>query len=350
MSSLSTFLLQVLSQIAAQLSPARYGINFLDIIIVVVIFFYAKEGYSLGFTLAALDLFSFIVSFTIALKFYAFFAHILTVYFSLPIGFANAAGFFLTAFFCEVFFNMLLRRLLDYVPVLNTRNVVYKAFQKADHLLGILPGIISAFIILSFLLSVIVALPSSPLIKRLVTGSQIGSKLIANTSLFESKLNDIFGGALNETMNFLTVEPKSTELVTLHFKVTDGSVNTDAEQAMFVLVNKEREKNGLPDLVWDMKLTEVGRAHSKDMFERGYFSHYTPEGLSPFDRMTAAGISFTYAGENLALAPSTDLAMQGLMNSPGHRANILSPNFHKIGIGAIDGGVYGLMFSQEFTN
>lgn len=83
---------------------------------------------------------------------------------------------------------------------------------------------------------------------------------------------------------------------------------------------------------------------------RGYFSHYTPEGLSPFDRMNAAGMSFSFAGENLALAPNVAMAMQGLMNSAGHRANILSPNFGKVGIGVIDGGIYGEMFCQEFTD
>ena len=66
--------------------------------------------------------------------------------------------------------------------------------------------------------------------------------------------------------------------------------------------------------------------------------------------MQKAGINYQYAGENLALAPSTSLAMQGLMNSPGHRANILSPNFHKVGIGVIDGGIYGEMYTQDFTN
>lgn len=66
--------------------------------------------------------------------------------------------------------------------------------------------------------------------------------------------------------------------------------------------------------------------------------------------MENAGIKFVAAGENLALAPSTELAMEGLMNSPGHRANILSPQFGKIGIGAMQGGIYGLMFTQEFTD
>ncbi len=66
--------------------------------------------------------------------------------------------------------------------------------------------------------------------------------------------------------------------------------------------------------------------------------------------MDADSITYGYAGENLALAPSTELAMQGLMNSPGHRKNILSPNFTKVGIGVMDGGIYGKMFTQEFTD
>ena len=66
--------------------------------------------------------------------------------------------------------------------------------------------------------------------------------------------------------------------------------------------------------------------------------------------MTEANIVFTYAGENLALAPSVDLAMKGLMQSPGHKANILSTNFHRVGVGVIDGGIYGEMFCQEFTD
>ena len=86
------------------------------------------------------------------------------------------------------------------------------------------------------------------------------------------------------------------------------------------------------------------------MFARGYFSHYTPEGLSPFDRMAQTDVSYTYAGENLALAPNVTVAMQGLMQSPGHRANILFPNFGKLGVGVIDGGIYGQMYCQEFTD
>jgi uncharacterized protein YkwD len=86
------------------------------------------------------------------------------------------------------------------------------------------------------------------------------------------------------------------------------------------------------------------------MFARGYFSHISPEGKSPFDRMKAGGVSFGSAGENLALAPTLELAHQGLMNSPGHRANILSPKYKTVGIGIINGGPYGLMVTQDFSD
>lgn|SRR5579885_2093976 len=329
---------------------AHLKISVLDLLIILTFLFYAHEGYTLGFSLAAIDLVSFIFSFILALRFYNSIAKLLTIFFTLPIGFANAISFFLIAFFSEVLLSLLSHWLLKLLPSLRQTSPVYRFYKKIDHILGILPGLLSAFIILSFILTVIVALPSSQFIKQQVSGSQLGSKLVANTSFFDSKLNDIFGGALNDTLSFMTIEPKSDELVNLHFTVSNGTIDTQAEQDMFAMVNTQRAQYGLAPLSFDESLALVARAHSQDMFKRGYFSHFTPEGLSPFDRMAKAGITFTSAGENLALAPSTELAMQGLMNSPGHRANILDPGYHKIGIGAVDGGIYGIMFTQDFTN
>ena len=84
-----------------------------------------------------------------------------------------------------------------------------------------------------------------------------------------------------------------------------------------------------------------------DMFARGYFAHDTPEGRDPFDRIRAGGVRFLTAGENLALARSVQIAHTGLMNSPGHRANILRPEFGRVGIGIMDGGMRGLMVTQN---
>lgn len=340
----------IFSYISLQVSHYLAVFNFLDLIIVLIILFYIREGYNLGFTLSFLDLISFIIAFIAALKFYSFLATFFTTFFNMPIGLANALGFFLMAFVSEVVMSLVARRIMRYLPDLPPGMWITKAFAALNHWLGILPGLVSAFIILSFLLSVIVTFPSSPVIKQAVDNSVIGSKLIANTSQFESALNQVFGGALNGTLNFLTVEPKSDETIQLHYKYAKGTVDEKAEQQMFQMVNQQRVDQGLEPLIFDNSLRDIARAHSNDMFKRGYFSHYTPEGLSPFDRMQKAGITYQYAGENLALAPDTALAMQGLMNSPGHRANILSPNFHKVGIGVINGGIYGEMYTQDFTN
>lgn len=340
----------IIIYIHAKLTHYLSTFNFLDLIIVLIILFYIREGYNLGFTLSLLDLASFIIAFIAALKFYAFFAAFFTTFFNMPIGFANALAFFLVALVSEVILALIARRVTRYLPGLPRDKWFTKVFISLNHWLGIIPGLVSAFIILSFILSIIVTFPSSPLIKQAVNNSVIGSKLVANTSQFESILNQVFGGALNETLNFLTVEPKSNETIQLHFKVLNGTVDATAEQQMLQMVNQQRVSQGLDPLVFNAALRTIARQHSDDMFKRGYFSHFTPEGFSPFDRMAKAGINYQYAGENLALAPSTSLAMQGLMNSPGHRANILSPNFHKVGIGVINGGIYGEMFTQDFTN
>ncbi len=68
------------------------------------------------------------------------------------------------------------------------------------------------------------------------------------------------------------------------------------------------------------------------------------------DRLNEAAISYSVAGENLALAPTVQTAHNGLMNSEGHRKNILDPEFKKLGVGVIDNGVYGKMFVQVFTD
>ena len=119
---------------------------------------------------------------------------------------------------------------------------------------------------------------------------------------------------------------------------------------MLALVNQERANAGLAALALDPALTEVARRHSADMLARGYFAHTSPDGRDPAGRLAAAGITYRIAGENLALAPTLQLAHTGLMNSPEHRENILRPDFGRVGIGILDGGVHGLMVTQVFRD
>jgi len=180
--------------------------------------------------------------------------------------------------------------------------------------------------------------------------SVIADKLAGNIGWLDDKLSPIFHDAVQKSLSRTTIEPESNETVKLNFKVDDAKARPDLESKMLEWVNKERTSRGLRPLQWDPQLLPVARSHSQDMFQRGYFSHYTLEGKDPFDRMKAAGVKYYTAGENLALGPTLMICHDGLMNSPGHRANILNPSYGRIAIGILDGGAYGLMISQEFRN
>ena len=86
------------------------------------------------------------------------------------------------------------------------------------------------------------------------------------------------------------------------------------------------------------------------MYVRGYFSHVTPDGHSAFDRLQSAGVTFLAAGENIAFAPDADSAEASLLASPEHRANILAPDYVRVGIGVLHAPGYEEMFTQEFAD
>ncbi|CAM4326286.1 CAP domain-containing protein [Lacicoccus alkaliphilus] len=106
------------------------------------------------------------------------------------------------------------------------------------------------------------------------------------------------------------------------------------EYQLFDLTNAARVKHDLTPLEWHEAVSVTARAHSTDMAENDYFSHQNQDGQSPFDRMAEDDISFSTAGENLAAGqPSSIFAHQGLMNSEGHRKNILQTRFEELGVG-----------------
>lgn len=127
-----------------------------------------------------------------------------------------------------------------------------------------------------------------------------------------------------------------------------GFLSAD-ERAMLDLVNAARREAGLAPLAPDPALTRLARMKAQDMVDRRYFSHYSPTYGSPFDMLRAHGVEYRYAGENIAGAPTVARAHGALMQSPGHRANILGRNYTRVGIGIVDGGPYGKMFVQLFT-
>jgi uncharacterized YkwD family protein len=118
------------------------------------------------------------------------------------------------------------------------------------------------------------------------------------------------------------------------------------EQKVVDLTNQERAKNGLAALKVDAALSKMAREKSRDMSANGYFSHTSPTYGSPFDMMKQFGITYKYAGENIAMGQrSPEEVVKAWMNSEGHRKNILNPNFNHIGVGYVEQGNY---WTQEF--
>lgn len=125
--------------------------------------------------------------------------------------------------------------------------------------------------------------------------------------------------------------------------VNNGGNAGSSEQSAFAsevinLVNQERAKAGLNALTEDKALSKMALDKAKDMYDNNYFDHTSPTYGSPFDMMKAYGINYSYAGENIAKGQrSPQEVMNSWMNSPGHRQNIMSPNFTKIGVAYYNG-------------
>src|SRR3989344_564364 len=281
--------------------------NWLDLVIIFILIFFVARAFRFGFWVVLVDL------------------------------------VLLLAVFVESILGVILYKLVYLVPVRLKKGIVSK-------FLAIFPAIGEGFIMVSFLLILALAFPISPKIKADITESRIGGLLIEKTSGVETKVNEVFGGVIEDALTFYTIKPESREVVELTVTKRELSIDELSETEMFKLVNKERKEMGVAELIWDVRLVPVARAHATDMWERSYFGHISPEGEDIGGRLEKAGVNFFVAGENLALAPTLQTAHIGLMNSQGHRENILSRDFNRMGIGVIDNGVYGKMFVQIFID
>jgi uncharacterized protein YkwD len=220
-------------------------------------------------------------------------------------------------------------------------------------LLGYALGAVRGALLFLFFVSLAFALPVRGQLKQAILDSHSGPPFVSLSRHVEGQIKNVFGGAIQESLNFLTIKPGSDANYDLGFKTQEKQLAPDpqSEAVMLELVNKERVSRGFAPLTIDPRLTEVARAYAKEMFEHGFFSHTSQvDGSTPAERVERAGITYEIVGENLAFAPDVYIAHQGLMNSEGHRKNILYPDFRHVGIGVIDGGVYGRMFVQEFKD
>lgn len=318
--------------------------NLIDIAIIALVLLSVLNGWRRGFILGVLDLLGWALVLIVGLHFYQPVARWLGAHLDLwpdvwdrPIAFVGIA--ILAGGLVQLMGHVLLRR----VP----KKVHENTFNR---LFGLIPGLANGLVTAALVAALLLAIPLSETIRERARESQLVNRLAIYAETLEAALHPVFAEAIAETLNFLTIQPESDERVALPYTVANPRPRPDLEARMLELVNKERVAAGLKPLAPDPELTEVARQHSADMFARGYFAHDTPDGRDPFDRMREANVRFVNAGENLALAPTVPVAHRGLMNSSGHRANILFPQFGRVGIGIMDGGTRGLMISQDFRN
>ncbi|MBI2842293.1 MAG: CvpA family protein [Armatimonadetes bacterium] len=318
--------------------------NWVDLVIILVLLLYAYRGWVSGFLSIGTGLVGFIVSLALATLLYIPAGSVLRAA-GVSHNLSKAVAFLLLWLVAAVIFSLAAGKLSKKIP----RRV---RASTANRIAGIVPAVIEGLIVVAFVALLVVAMPSPAMPKDDVLDSAIAGPLVETAAAIQQKAAGIFGGAVREALAFLTIEPDPTsrERIDLGYRTRDVHVNFEAERKMLALVNGDRMKRNLPPLVIDDDLTAVARAHSRDMFARGYFSHVNPDELNPFDRMRRRGIGFEVAGENLAFAPTVPIAHEGLMNSPGHRENILASEFRRVGIGAVTNSIRGTMFSQEFTN
>jgi len=139
-------------------------------------------------------------------------------------------------------------------------------------------------------------------------------------------------------------------VVSLPFRVPAATARGDLEQAALRLLNAERTSAGLPHLVPDAGIRTAARRHGQELFASGHLSHRSRDGRWPIQRIKALGIRASFVGENLAYAADIGEAHRTLMASADHRRNILSPRYRRIGLAVLDGGIYGIVVVQDFSD
>lgn len=133
--------------------------------------------------------------------------------------------------------------------------------------------------------------------------------------------------------------------------IPDASPLASYETEVIRLTNLERTKRGLPALTTNWQLSRIARYKSQDMINKNYFAHNSPTYGSPFTMMQSFGLKFSAAGENIAYGQrSPQEVVTAWMNSPGHRANILSTAYTQIGVGAAKKSDGTLFWTQHFIH
>lgn len=317
--------------------------NWPDIVVVIILCYFIWDSFLHNFFILLVEFLSFLLSILIGLRFYMFIADVISANTPLPNSISKAIGFLVTVLISEGLLAAILIFLVRKIPeeIRKARFLNYFKF-----IIGFFDGVL----LLTFLIPLSLAFPIPSGYKERISSSRFGGVISEKTAFFESKYSDIFGDIIGDGLNLLTVNPRSDKRILLNVSSSNLTVDRENEANMLKLVNIERQKAGISELTLREEAVPVARNYAEDMWKRGYFSHYSPEGNDVSDRFDENGITYNIVGENLALAPTLLIAHNGLMNSEGHRKNILDTNYRRVAIGIVDNGIHGKLFVQIFSD
>jgi len=319
------------------------ALNPVDAAVLLLIAVAAWFGYRAGFVATMYSLASWVLAVAAALAFAGPATAFVEALAGFPRPLAATIAFVVTIVAAEALFSA-----AGYIAIRPIVGLVRRSpIGIADRILGTVPAAIRSLFIVAVAILAIEALPLGSDVKAAVEASRTGRVVNAEIVAFQPQIES-FTGQLGGSLLLVTrVGEDQTERLDLPDGI-DLAPDPVAERQLFDLVNEERTQRGFDGLIWDERLVPVARAHSQEMFTLKYFSHESPTSGSPFDRLKDAQISYSRAGENLAYAQSITVAHRALMDSPGHRENVLRPEFTRIGIGVINGSAYGRMVTQLF--
>jgi uncharacterized protein YkwD len=319
-------------------------LNWVDIITIVFLIFSVIEGWRLGFIHLSASFGAYVIAFVVSLSFHKQVGLFLVQLFGIPRIWTDSLGYIalitLSLIICTQLFVVLTEKIVT--GFINT---------VSDRITGVIISLVNACIILIFIFVAITAVPDAIILKEGVEGSKISHVILNIVQRFGGNSLTMLERSIKENVHFITIEPLSGESLPLTFTLQRWNLMDDAEDAsqLFRLISEERAKVHLNPLMEDKELGIIALAHSRDMFERKYFSHRSPDGKTMKERLDEAHITFMQAAENLAFAPDVTTAHTGLMNSKLHRDAILDPSFTRVGIGVVDSGSVGIMVTELFA-
>lgn len=315
-----------------------------NVAILAVLVIYAWFGARRSFRDQVVELGFFIGSFSVALALYPLLRQVAEAFPTRATKMATLGLVLLVWFVLESALSLTWRRYLR--PRLGATESSSNAVPRFA---GAIPAVFKGAVLIHIVLLIIATAPLPTGVKDDLIKPTAAQAFVPPNTPWENRFSEVFGQGLRDVLSRKTVTTGTTDSVALGFTKPGTAVCEADEDKMLELLNQERTSRGLQAVRMESNLRDLARDHSADMLARGFFAHNTPDGVDPFERMAARGIEYEYAGENLAFAPTVEIAHSGLMNSPGHRANILKPEYSKIGLGCRDAGIRGKMFSQEFT-